>query len=125
MDLQKAFDSVDHEILLFKLDYFGIWGISNNWFKSYFSNEKHVSRNGYDSWLPEINCGAPQHSVLGPLLFLLNINDFNQAIKVCKVHNFAGDTNLLYLGKSIKKLNQFWLKTSGILAQCKQNFTYF
>ena len=83
-DLQKAFDTVDHEILLSKLDYYGIRGISNNWFKSYLSNRKQfVSINGYDSGLAEINCGVPQGSVLGPLLFLLYINDFNQAIKFC------------------------------------------
>ena len=107
MDLQKAFDTVDHEILLSKLDYYGIRGISNNWFKSYLSNRKQfVSINGYDSVLAEIKCGVPQGSVLGPLLFLLYINDLNQAIKFCKVRHFADDTNLLYLGKSIKKLNK-------------------
>ena len=50
--------------------------------------------------LVEINCGVPQGSVLGPLLFLLYTNDLNQAIKFCKVHHFADDTNLLYLGKT-------------------------
>ena len=87
LDLQKAFDTVDHQILLSKLDYYGIQGISNNWFKSYLPNCKQfVSLNGYDSELVEINCGVPQGSVLGPLLFLLYINDLNQAIKFCKVY---------------------------------------
>ena len=104
VDLQKAFDTVDHQILLSKLDYYGIRGISNNWFNSYLSNRKqYVSINGYDSELVERNCDVPQGSVLGPLLFLSYINDLNQAIKFCKVHRFADDTNLLYLGKSIKK----------------------
>ena len=86
LDLQKAFDTVDHQILLSKLDYYGIQGISNNWFKSYLSNCKQfVSLNGYDSELVEINRGVPQGSVLGPLL-LLYINDLNQAIKFCKVY---------------------------------------
>ena len=53
-----------------------------------------------------INCGVPQGFVLGPLLFLLYINDLNQAIKFCKVHHFADDINLLCLSNSIKKLNK-------------------
>ena len=59
---------------------------------------QYVSINGYDSGLAAINCGVPQGSVLGPLLFLLYINDLNQAIKFCKVHHFADDANLLCLG---------------------------
>ena len=107
MDLQKAFDTVDHQILLAKLSHYGIRGVSNDWFKSYLSNRsQYVSINGYDSGLAAINCGVPQGSVLGPLLFLLYINDLNQAIKFCKVHHFADDTNLLCLGNSIKKLNK-------------------
>ena len=98
MDLQKAFDTVDHQILLAKLNHYGIRGVSNDWFKSYLSNHgQYVSINGYDSGFPAINCGVPQGSVLGLLLFLLYINDLNQTIKLCKVHHFADDTNLLWL----------------------------
>ena len=90
-----------------KLSHYGIHEISNDWFKSYLSNRsQYVSINGYDSSLAAINCGVPQGSVLGPLLFSLHINDLNQAIKFCKVHHFADDTNLLCLGNSIKKLNK-------------------
>ena len=66
----------------------------------------NVSINGYDSDLTKINCGVPEGSVLAPLLFLLYINDLNQAIKFCNVHHLTYDTNLLYLGKSIKKINK-------------------
>ena len=107
VDLQKAFDIVDHQILLAKLNHYGICGVSNDWFKSYLSNpNQYVSINSFDSGLTTINCDVPQGSVLGPLLFVLYINDLNQAIKVCKVHNFADDTDLSYLNNSIKKLNK-------------------
>ena len=58
----------------------------------------YISINGYDSGLATINCGVPQGPVLGLLLFLLHINNLNQAIKFCKVHQFADDINLLCLG---------------------------
>ena len=84
MDLQKAFDIVDHQILLAK--YFGIHGVSNGWFKFYLSNRsQYVSINGYESGLAAINCSVPQGSVLQPLLFLLYINELNQAIKIFNV----------------------------------------
>ena len=71
-DLKKAFDTVDHQILLAKLSHYGICGVSNDWFKSDLSNrDQYVSINGYESGLAAINCGVPQGSVLGPLLFLL------------------------------------------------------
>ena len=105
--MQKAFDTVDHQILLAKLNHYEIRGVSNDWFKSYlFNRDQYVSINGYGSFLAVINCGVPQGSILGPLLFLLHINDLNQAIKFCKVHNFADDTDLLCHSNSIKKLNK-------------------
>ena len=74
VDLQKAFDIVDHQILLVKLNHYGIFGVSNDWFKSYLPNHnQYVSINGYKSGLAAINCRVPQGSVLGPLLFLLDI----------------------------------------------------
>ena len=130
VDLQKAFDTVDHQILLAKLSHYGIRGVSNDWFKSYLSNRsQYVSINGYDSGLAAINCGVPEESVLGLLLFLY-VNDLNQAIKFCKVHHFADDTNLLCLGNSIKKLNKLvntdlkrlfnWLNANKILLNVKK-----
>ena len=69
MDLEKVFDTVATEILLSKLDYYGIRGVSNNWLKPYLSNRKQfVSIHVYNSGLSEINCGVPQGSVLGSLL---------------------------------------------------------
>ena len=68
VDLQKAFDTVNHQILLAKLNHYWIQGVSNDWFKSYLSNHsQYVSINGYESGLAAINCGVPRRSVLGPL----------------------------------------------------------
>ena len=103
VDLQKTFDAIDHEILLLKLNHYGVSYVSNDWFRSYLSNRQYyVSMNVYDSSLTKINCAARQVFAL-KLPFLIHINDLK---KFFKVHHFAEDTNLLYLGKSVKKLNK-------------------
>ena len=76
VDLQKAFDTVDHSILLSKLCHYRIRGLPNKWFESYLANRKQfVSINGFESSTSSITYGMPQGSVLGPLLFLIYIND--------------------------------------------------
>ena len=107
VDFQKTFDTVGNKILLHKLQYCGIRGVCNDWFKSYLSDRKQfVSINGYNSDLMPVDCGVPQGSVLGPLLFLIYINDLHKAIQYCKVHHFADDTNLFHTSKSVKNLNK-------------------
>ena len=107
VDLQKSFDTVEYEVLLSKLDHYGVRGLTNSWFKSYFTDRKqYVTINGYNSSLFSIAYGVPQGSVLGQLLFLLYINDLHRGIKFCKVHHFADDTNLLFITNSIKNLNK-------------------
>ena len=81
VDFQKAFDTVDHKILLYKLDY-RIQGVCNDWFKSYLSDRtQFVSINGYNSDLMPVDCGVPKGSVLGSLLFLIYINDLHKTIQ--------------------------------------------
>ena len=107
VDLQKAFDTVEHDILLTKLEHYGIRGIANEWFKSYpFDRKQFVSINGQISNKASIKYGVPQGSVLGPLLFMINVNDLNHAVKFCKVYHFADDTNLVHFNKQINKLNK-------------------
>ena len=106
VDLQNAFDTVDHQILLKKLEHYGITGRANDWFNSYFSNRQQFVSNGYKSKSQLMEYGLPQGLVLGPLLFLIYINDLNKAIKYCTTRHFADDTNLLVVNKSIKKLQK-------------------
>ena len=102
---QKIFFS--HNILLKKLEYYGVRGLANDWFRSYLTNrQQFVSINGFNSKKLPMKYGVPQGSVLGPLLFLVYINDLNKAIIYSIIHHFADDTNLLVVGKSFKKYSK-------------------
>ena len=112
IDLQKAFDEVDHDILIQKLHHCGIRGVTNNWFSSYLQNRlQYVGVNGLNSKLAHIHCGVPQGSILGPLLFLIYISDPNCAIRYCSVHQFADDTNLSNYNNSVKRMRNKLSKT--------------
>ena len=105
IDLQKAFDTVNHKILLSKLEHYGVRGCALEWFRSYLSNRKqYVSVNGSNSNLLSITCGVPQGSVLGPLLFLIYINDLPNASKKLCFYLFADDTNIYCESKDLSCL---------------------
>ena len=105
IDLSKAFDTINHNILIDKLYKYGVRGVVKDWFRSYLSDRKqYVIYNGKTSLLRDVVCGVPQGSVLGPLLFLLYINDILNCSKLLKFILFADDTNLFYSNKDINTL---------------------
>ena len=116
VDLQKAFDTVDHEILLQKLKHYGIRNTALSWFKTYLSGRfQFVSVSDVKSCLKAIKHGVPQGSVLGPLLFLIFINDLHHAVRFSETFQFADDTNLLHFGKSSESLNNEVNQDLGLL----------
>ena len=107
VDLQKAFDTVDHDIVIQKLNHCGIRGVAHYWLSSYFQNRlQYVSINGFNSNLEHIYCGISQGSILGPLSFLIYVNNINRAIRYCSAHHFSDDTDLLNYNNSIKRMNK-------------------
>ena len=137
LDLKKAFDTVNHDILLKKLYLYGVRGCGHDWFASYLSNRMQTT--AIDSFISNkltVNCGVPQGSVLGPLLFLLYINDITSSSTLLKFHLFADDTNILYSNKCHKTLErvvnqelrkvQEWLFANKLTLNIKKsNFVIF
>merc|ERR1711954_186950 len=118
-DLSKAFDTLNHDILLQKLDHYGIRGKANLWFRSYLTNRRqYVELNGKKSTTLPLPTGVPQGSILGPLLFLIYINDLPSAANL-KCVSFADDSNLIIQGSDLANL------TSSLTKELEHVSDYF
>ena len=132
---KKAFDTVDHDILIEKLDHYGVRGAAKDCFISYLKGRRQlVAIENETSTNQEILSGVLQGSVLGPLLFPIYINDLNTCIQFSKTYHFANDTNIMQSNKSLKVLakqmnkelraNKLCLKVqkTGLMIFCPTSF---
>ena len=104
-DLKKAFDTVDHDILLKKLSAYRIRGKTGGWFESYLNNRKQFcSLNGQHSKARDVTCGIPQGSCLGPLLFIIYLNDLEKCLKFSRASIYADDTSITIASGDVAKL---------------------
>lgn len=137
IDLSKAFDTLDHHVLFDKLEHYGIRGVALNWFKSYLNNRvQFVDYNDCQSQRLPTKCGVPQGSILGPILFLLYINDVTNVSKLLNLILFADDTNIFMhhtdmntlvtlVNVELSKLTDWFVSNRLSLNVKKTNFIIF
>ena len=131
IDFSKAFDMVDHEIMIKKLEHYGVRGKLLSWFQSYLTNrQQYVHLNGVDSNKKFLKYGVPQGSILGPLLFIIYINDLPEITNLAKYIFFADDANILVTGQDLSEINikiktvitaiELWVKSNGLKLNIKK-----
>ena len=131
IDFSKAFDMVEHSILLKKLEHYGIRGPALSWIKSYLSNRKqYVSVNGSDSATLSMEYGVPQGSILGPLLFVIYINDIPEVARFAKFILYADDANIIITADTIEEISDKletltknlvdWVNSNGLVLNLKK-----
>ena len=105
LDLKKAFDTADHSVLMKKLCAYGVRGKPGGCFESYLTNRKQFcSLNGLRSKARKVTCGIPQGSCLGPLLFIIYLNDLEKCLQSSRASSYADDTSLTIASSDPVKL---------------------
>ena len=118
IDLQKAFDTIDHDILLNKISALRFSDGSINWFQSYLSNRSsRLNVQGKYSCIAKIDCGMPHGYILGPSLFLLHVNNMKQAVD-CDLFLYADDSCLFYQHKDVKEIERNLNKNFSDVYDC-------
>ena len=131
LDFSKAFDTINHSILLTKLHHYFIRGPVFTWFQSYLSDrQQFVTYNGVQSSMKVVKCGVPQGSILGPILLLLYINDLSTICRNTLPFLFADDTNLFISGTNFTHIEEMlnlelqaislWLKVNKLSLNVKR-----
>ena len=130
LDFAKAFDTIDHQVLISKLDYYGIRGNVLDWMRSYLENRQQCVQVGNcQSKFETVEYGVPQGSILGPVLFLLYINDISKSSDILDFHLFADDTSLFHSHTNLSELQSSfnnelnkvaeWLKANKLCLNVK------